>query len=121
MKALQYHDLLKHYMAIMNYTMAIRIRTFWLEQEVPLGDLYKYMIKEFTELKVDVPSFTEDRKIDHNKEGSTLILTAMLFLNEAYKASIWNKYKNGFEEKEKQDNMTLGEYRAELLLKAIAR
>jgi hypothetical protein len=116
MKALQHHDLLKHYLAIMNHDMALRIKNLWLEQDVQLGDLYNYMIKDFPELEVYLQGFIKRRISHHCIEGSTLILTAMLFLNEADKASIWNKYKNGFEEKEKYDNITLGEYHESLYL-----
>jgi hypothetical protein len=114
MKAFQHHDLLKHYLAIINNAMAIRIKILWLEQDVPLGDLYQCMIKEFPELEVYLQGFIRRRVSHHCTEGSTLILTAMLFLNEADKASLWNKYQNSFEEKEKYDNMTLGEYHESL-------
>jgi hypothetical protein len=114
MKAFQQHDLLKYYMTIMDHDMAIRIKTLWLVQNLPLGDLYKCMIKEFPELEVYLQGFIRRRVSHHCTEGSTLILTAMLFLNEADKAALWNKYQNSFEEKEKYDNMTLGEYHESL-------
>jgi hypothetical protein len=116
----QHHDLLRHYTALMNDTKAFRIKELWLGMDFGLGEIYPTIIKEFNDLVVHLPGFTKSKSIVYYTEGSSLILTAMLYLNEGDKASIWNKYKRSFAERDYESNMTLEEYHAALHLNQVS-
>jgi hypothetical protein len=122
MRRLQHYDLLNHYFNLLDNQKALRIKELWLDKNIELENIYSLIIKDYSDLRVTLNGLKiEDIKINSkiNKkyvtEGSVLILTAMLYLNEADRSSIWQKFKGGFNERE-TDGMTIGEYHARLKL-----
>jgi hypothetical protein len=118
MKKLQSYDLLNHYFNVLDNSKALRIKELWLEQDIDIENIYPSIIKEYSDLKVTINVLKrENTKINRKyvTESSVLILTAMLYLNDADRLSVWQKFKGDFNEREK-DDMTIGEYHAALKL-----
>jgi hypothetical protein len=122
MRRLQHYDLLNHYFNLLDNQKALRIKELWLDKNIELENIYSLIIKDYSDLRVTLNGLKiEDIKINSkiNKkyvtEGSVLILTAMLYLNEADRSSIWQKFKGGFSERDTEE-MTIGEYHARLKL-----